>query len=354
MLQGTFSHEPPGTLDLFSLIGGKFPVYVAEQIEQVALLQDGSWLSSLCGENGDWRFEHVPEQAVALFSCLPAINKASLVAAVGHSEAEFMGDVVADLLSGFGDINQQARNDKIPAMAVSHGTVSGCMTEHGVPMLGLDHEFTVGSLFAAKASAFLLGHIHKHQAWEKELPGYGTQRAAYAGSIGRLHYGEEGDKGWLFWDVDWRNASCVLMPTPSRRLIHLDFDGIPDMDAVRAAAISAQGAFVRVRYSVDEEHRHEVDREAIQHILENAGAAAVKTEGRVIPVIRVRAEGISKANSLDEKLQKWAETTSVEFSPLQQRLHQLTTQEPEAILDGLLHKPSAPTVITVKSAPETL
>lgn len=210
----------------------------------------------------------------------------------------------------------------------------------------------MGSLFAANTSAFLLGHIHKHQVWEKELHGYGTQRAAYAGSIGRLHYGEEGDKGWLFWDVDYRNASCVLMPTPSRRLIHLDFDGIPDMDAVRSAAENAKGAFVRVRYSVDEEHRHEVDRDAIQHILENAGAAAVKTEGRVIPVIRVRAEGISKANSLDEKLQKWAETTSVEFNPLQQRLHQLVIQEPETILDDLLNKSSTPAVVTIETVPQ--
>ena len=38
MLQGTFSHEPPGTLDLFRLIGSRHPVYVADRIHQVALV----------------------------------------------------------------------------------------------------------------------------------------------------------------------------------------------------------------------------------------------------------------------------------------------------------------------------
>jgi exonuclease SbcD len=30
MLQGTFSHEPPGTLAIFRLLGGRHPVHVAE------------------------------------------------------------------------------------------------------------------------------------------------------------------------------------------------------------------------------------------------------------------------------------------------------------------------------------
>ena len=32
MLQGTFSHEPPGTLAIFRFLGGRHPVHVAERI----------------------------------------------------------------------------------------------------------------------------------------------------------------------------------------------------------------------------------------------------------------------------------------------------------------------------------
>ena len=35
MLQGTFSHEPPGTLSMFRLLGGRYPVHVADRIGQV-------------------------------------------------------------------------------------------------------------------------------------------------------------------------------------------------------------------------------------------------------------------------------------------------------------------------------
>src|ERR1700741_2883951 len=35
MLQGTYSHEPPGTLSTLRLLGGRFPVHVADRIQQV-------------------------------------------------------------------------------------------------------------------------------------------------------------------------------------------------------------------------------------------------------------------------------------------------------------------------------
>ena len=52
MLQGTFSHEPPGTLGIFRLLGGRYPVQVADRIAQVVLTGDGRWVMS-----DDWRFD---------------------------------------------------------------------------------------------------------------------------------------------------------------------------------------------------------------------------------------------------------------------------------------------------------
>ena len=66
MLQGTFSHEPPGTLSIFRLLGGRFSVYVADRIGQVALLEDRTWL-----ESAGWRFEALPSNALGLFTCVP-------------------------------------------------------------------------------------------------------------------------------------------------------------------------------------------------------------------------------------------------------------------------------------------
>ena len=59
-------------------------------------------------------------------------------------------------------------------------------------MAGMDHEFSVGGLFALEASAVMLGHIHKHQTWQND-----GRMIAYAGSLCRLHHGEIGDNGGL-------------------------------------------------------------------------------------------------------------------------------------------------------------
>jgi exonuclease SbcD len=324
MLQGTYSHEPPGTLNVFRLIGGKYPVYVADRIRQVALMEGGEWI-----ESSRWRFDGFPEQARAIFSCLPPVNKAAVAAAAGAVyAAEAVGQAIADLLTGWGDVNRRARLAGIPTVGVSHGTVSGCVTEHGVPMAGLDHEFTPTALFNAEASAFLLGHIHKHQVWQD-----GDRLIAYPGSIGRLHYGETDDKGFLLWTVDANGATCDFIATPAKRMVHLDFDGKPDLDAVKAAAREAQGAFVRVRWTVAEEEQGSVDRTAIEAAL--PGAAEVKLEGRVIPVVRSRAEGISQEITLAEKVKRWAEAAGVDPDGILARLARLEASDVDDIVQAI-------------------
>ena len=220
-------------------------------------------------------------------------------------------------------------------IGVSHGTVFGCVSEHGVPMAGFDHEFTTGALFGAEAQAFMLGHIHRHQAWEQESR-VGRQCIAYPGSIGRFHYGEEGDKGFLFWEIDADQARFTLEPTPACRTVDIVFEGKPDLDALRAA-VSQQdiaGAFVRVRWTVADEDRHQVDRAAIERLLD--GAAETKLEGRIVPVVRTRAAGISQLANLADKVRAWAQVTEARVEPLLECLQALSSQEPEAIAERAL------------------
>ena len=245
-----------------------------------------------------------------------------------------MGDTVADLLAGFGPINRVARERGIPTVGVSHGTVNGCLTEHGVPMAGLDHEFTTGALSAARASAFMLGHIHKHQVWE-----CGGRLIAYPGSIGRFHYGEAGDKGFLIWDVGADGAGLEFVATPAKRTLDIVFDGKPDMDRLRAEAQTVDGAFVRVRWSVLEEERASVDRVAIEAAL--AGAAGLQLEGRVIPMIAARAAGISALPNIAEKVRRWAQVTEIDPEPMVACLEALHSGTPEAIATAILGEASS-------------
>lgn len=331
MLQGTFSHEPPGTLSIFRLLGGRHPIHVAERIEQVALTERSEWLPS-----DGWSFDVLPPGARAVFTCLPTVNKAAVAATVGAAEAaQAVGEHLALLLRGYAPIHRAARRLGVPTIGVSHGTVFGSLNEHGVPMAGFDHEFTTGALFGAEAQMFMLGHIHRHQSWEFEGRG-GRQCIAYAGSIGRFHYGEEGKKGFLWWEVDADQARCSLEPTPARRTLDIVFEGKPDLDALRGALARQDiaGAFLRVRWTVADEDRHGVDRAAIEQLL--TGAAEIKLEGRIVPVVRTRAAGISQLTNLADKVRAWAEVAGANEEPLQRCLAALHTESPEDIAQRLL------------------
>jgi exonuclease SbcD len=240
----------------------------------------------------------------------------------------------------------------LPTLGVSHGTVFGCVTEHGVPMAGFDHEFTTGSLFAAEAQAFLLGHVHRHQVWRRESSA-GRQCIAYPGSIGRFHYGEEGDKGFLIWDVDADGADCTLIPTPARRTLDIGFEGTPDADALRAAigVVDIAGAFIRVRWTAAEEDGATVDRAAILRQL--ASAAEVKLEGRTVPLQRSRASGIAQAHSLVDKVKAWAAVNGCRAEPLLDCLNGLAGESVEGIVEALMQGPdreAAPVVGATCSA----
>lgn len=330
MLQGTFSHEPPGTLDLFRLIGGRYPVHVADRIGQVVLTRSGNWQAS-----EGYRFERLPDDAALLASCIPTVNKAALVATVGATEAATaMGEQLSRLLAGLAPTHRQASAQGIAHTGVSHGTVHGCLTEHGVPMAGQDHEFNVGALFSAGASAFMLGHIHLHQSWNE-----GTRQIAYPGSAGRLHYGEQAIKGFLLWDVGADGASFELVPTPARRTIELAFAGPPDIEALRemVSANPVDGAWVRLRWQVAKEERHGVDRDALLSVL--AGAAGVKLEGRLVPVARVRAAGMARCSQLEDQVRAWAQAVGTEAGELLDCLARLQNATPERIAEEILATP---------------
>jgi exonuclease SbcD len=327
MLQGTYSHEPPGTLSIFRLLGGRFGVHVADRIHQVALDHGGNWRAS-----PGWRFDELPSDLAALFSCVPTVNKGVVACALGAAEAgSAVGEELATLLRGFAPTQRAAHAQGAATIGVSHGTVFGCITEHGVPMAGFDHEFTTGSLLGAGARAFMLGHIHRHQAWQSD-----GQVIAYAGSIGRFHYGEEGEKGFLVWDVDAAGARVELIATPARTAIDIVFEGKPDLERIRAVAAEhdLRGACVRVRWTIADEDRHEVDRAAIERVL--GQAAEVKLEGRIVPVVRTRAAGISQMRSLADKVVTWARATETRVEPLVDRLAQLQFRTPDEIAEALV------------------
>ncbi|SOE97569.1 exonuclease SbcD [Burkholderia sp. D7] len=330
MLQGTFSHEPPGTLKNFALMGAEHPVFIAERVQQVSLFEGQFFASEGPLFSPEELKSVLAIGADVVFTCLPTVNKGQLAAAVGAKDAAIaLGEVLSDFLAAAGQVNRELRAAGIRTVGVSHGTVVGSINEHGVPMAGFDHEFSIGALFDAECDAFMLGHIHKHQQWERA-----GRLVAYPGSIGRFHYGEEGDKGYLLWDVSAGDARVELVATPARETVCIDFDGPPDMARLAETAASSTDKFVRVRWQVDEEHRQSVDREAITALF--SGASELKVEARILPVTRSRAQGISLEATVERKLARWCELTEVATAPLLERFQLLEANDAESIAAEIL------------------
>ncbi|CAE6962857.1 metallophosphoesterase family protein [Paraburkholderia domus] len=345
MLQGTFSHEPPGTLDNFALMGGRFDVFVADRVQQVALI-NRKFVASAGAVFDAGELESVLSQhPEVVFTCLPTIHKGQLAISVGAADAS---TELAEVLTGFlvraGKVNTVLRATGVPTVGVSHGTVNGCTTEHGVMMAGFDHEFSVTALFEAQCDAFMLGHIHKSQSWT-----HAGQQIAYPGSIGRFHYGEEGDKGYLMWQVAANDAQSELVATPSREMITIDFDGPPNMERLAELASTSADRFVRVRWQIDDEHRQVVDRSAIEALFSKS--AGLKLDARILPVMRSRAEGISQEVTVDRKLARWCGLANVDAGPLIERLQLLAMDDPEATAEAALARLSN---TTIASAAEVL
>lgn len=194
VLQGTYSHDRPGSLDVLLDIGRitANPIWVADEPGRLALYRTPAglvWEDDLS--------EYDEYTHVELIVCaLPSLNKAD-TAVMEQGAAAWTRRTVGR----WANPNALARQRCIPSILVTHGTVVGSLTESNFAMVSPDHEFPISTLLAADCDAVMLGHIHKHQAWRDRTPSAAWCTIAYPGSIARLTHGHNDPVGYLTWDV---------------------------------------------------------------------------------------------------------------------------------------------------------
>ncbi len=320
VLKGTNSHDGTSIKFLETLNTGH-PVYVAEEIGYTMFLTDFKTVDYEKLITGLKKGVY----ASAIILSIPPVSKANLLAHGDNGMEESRLDTIEALrnvLQMFGMIVEEARYADIPVILVGHLTVTGSTLSTGQQMVGRDIELGAGDLRMAFADLVCLGHIHKVQSWGEIF---------YSGSLTRLNFGEEEAKGFWIHELSGNNlTSSRFIETPARKMITVDLDN--ESTETELANIP-EGACVRIKYQTTEDKVHTFDELSLKENLLNAGASEIKIEKTVIPVERVRAEGVSKLNSVEEKLRKWAETTGIEITgSVIEKMHLLEQEDHESTL----------------------
>ena len=136
--------------------------------------------------------------------------------------------------------NRQARAQAFDSRCLTWNFVFGSLSEHGVPMAEfrprIQHRRAVQRRNPGRDAGATSTAINPQRQNE---PPAGRQCIAYTGSIGRFHFGEEGERVSLLWEVTPMPGACMLVPTPARITIVSCSKGRPDLEALRGNGIAS-------------------------------------------------------------------------------------------------------------------
>ncbi|HEX8948526.1 MAG TPA: metallophosphoesterase [Dissulfurispiraceae bacterium] len=288
LLQGTSDHDGY-TVEVFSSIGARNPVCVMDGAGYVGF-REGKFTGA-----GDPDIGEI-DSFDALIYAIPPLSKADLVARTRPLES------LREVFTVWSDLSAAAGNAGVPVILAGHLAVKGSVASTGQQLPGKAIELGLGDLRLSGADLMLLGHIHKMQYWDDIF---------YSGSITRLNYGEEEDKG--FWVHDFSRDGLIsrFVEIPTRPRMTFEFAARPDLSYLPE---TLAGGLVRIKYRIGQEEFASVDEQAIERALRLRGAAEVKFERSVIPQQRVRAAGISQARTIGEKLKRYAEINGLDLT----------------------------------------
>jgi len=349
IVSGTPSHDRQ-TPYLFERLRSPFPIHVGMEFQQILVYKDVQGYQFV-PHTADTQFL-ADRHPLAALTLLPSPCKGNIVANIectSQSEAvRITKEALQDMLSYFGEMNNRIPFEDTPRVAVGHGMVIGSEFSSGQVATGEDLEFSRSDLQLLNADAVMFGHIHKQQ-WP------------YCGSPGRLSFAESESKGFLLHTLDGRQlVETRFIETPARRFVlteaSWDDAGLDGIMAKAAECESqCQGADVRFRFTVPEECRHQVNRDELKARFEAAGARLVKIEMTIIPAVRIRAAGISRLETLPEKVEKWGTTTGTDIpTRVLDIARTIEGRDVEELIEDAKRQLEQVDVIPVQEVPEEL
>lgn len=327
MLQGTYSHEPPGSLNVFRYFGGKYPIKVIDTWSRIALV--GTDLVTTDP------YSLIDGSRLDIWG-LPVLNKAAVVGLAGGLESDVAyTTAISSLLRSISDSTRQSAQNGVPSLLMSHGTIVGSTTETGIPLSGLDHEFTLDALFGAGTDAVALGHIHLHQTWQR-----GHQKIAYAGSACTLHAGDVGDKFCLLWTLLPGQPALKTITLPARKVYNFKFDESPDCQALGAITDFEPDSIIRVSWKAGSAEQARSTEAQLKEML--GSRCTLKLEPIVEQTSVKRAGGISTLPTNTARLAAWAELHEKDPAKMIENFNLLQSHDANDIAEQICNRIFSP------------
>lgn len=241
----------------------------------------------------EWRAYSLDSGKKIQIACLPGFDRgyyrAKHPGLSKEEENEVFTKAIADMIIGL----KAQCIPGVPAVLMSHYTITGCNMESGQTAFFSQFEPVVypDTLAAADFDLVCFGHIHRPQRLE------GCKNTFYCGAISALNFNDEGqERGYYIHEILDRptldasvpgpvmgggpvpipavKSTFHRLPTREYLTIRLDDKQIADFNETRVAAIpwAVKDKIVRVLYDCTDEHNKAFDHAYYESLLYEGGA----------------------------------------------------------------------------------
>ncbi len=249
---------------------------------------------------------------------LPWLRRSALLSREDAKNLDFdqISLKMQQVLTGIINTRAKELDPKLPSILAAHVWVSGAQIGSEKSLtIGQEHVLLLSNVANPAFDYIALGHIHKHQVLSHNPP------VAYAGSLGRLDFSDEGDdKGFYLVEIEpagetgKKRVSFEFQPVNGRRLITINVglelaDTDPTATVLKAIAEQEAGvsdAIVRLLISLPQELEGQIRDGDIRNALAEAHyytiAKDIKRESR-LRLGDLTAEEITPAQALKAYLE---------------------------------------------------
>jgi exonuclease SbcD len=197
----------------------------------------------------------------------------------------------------------KASNKNLYHVVLSHVLISGARAENNQPLIGEGVTLGQYDLEEAGFDAGLFSHIHLRQE-------FGNGLFFYPGSPAAMDFGESDNKFFSVLDVINHKVKWIKINAIRRLSITGKWENgqwSPDTNIDDLNLILTR---LRVSYSISSNEDYKLAKESIYNIYKGFYPLELKLDPRIEKIVRLRADNVSKAETLLGKLEEWWIATS--------------------------------------------